>query len=353
MTLRHNAALAAMLLLAAPGRAEDLKVTLVQMHPAIGVGEEIFLYAVPKRLGYFKDEGLDVTVEGVSGGGPAAQALQSGEAQFATTVPESILLLREQGGDPVAIYTLKQNTGSVIVVRDDSPIRTLADLKSKTIGAASFGSGGGLAVKDHLAQMGITPDQYSAVTTGVNAAAFTALQSGQIDALVLWDGMRGAAENTGMKIRAVAIPDQDKIGAMTLATTDRFAKAHPEAVKGMCRAVAKGLHYTLANTDAAIRLLWEEFPSTRPANADTATALKNQRHIMERWFETSEQGVPPGGETGAIRPATWQMSRDVYVKAGALKGAKPVEQGYSTAFTASCNSYDHAAIAAAAAQAGP
>ncbi|MGZ3361970.1 MAG: hypothetical protein ACXU84_21820, partial [Xanthobacteraceae bacterium] len=36
------------------------KMTLVQMHPNMGIGEEVFLYAVPKRLGYFAAEGLDV-----------------------------------------------------------------------------------------------------------------------------------------------------------------------------------------------------------------------------------------------------------------------------------------------------
>ena len=216
MTRSFRRALIASLALLAPvaGRAEGLaKVTFLQMHPAIGVGEEVFLYAIPQKLGYFREAGLEVSIEGVNGGGPAAQGLQSGQAQFATTMPESVLQLREQGGDPIVFYTLKQNTGSVVIVLEDSPIHTLADLKGKTIGAASFGSGGGLAVKDQLARLGITPDQYSAVSSGVNAAAFTALNSHQLDALTVWDGMRGAMENTGMKIRAIEIPDQDKIAA--------------------------------------------------------------------------------------------------------------------------------------------
>jgi NitT/TauT family transport system substrate-binding protein len=33
------------------------KMTLVQMHPIMGIGEEVFLHAVPKRLGYFAAEG--------------------------------------------------------------------------------------------------------------------------------------------------------------------------------------------------------------------------------------------------------------------------------------------------------
>ena len=39
------------------------KVTLVQMHPIMGVGEEIFLYAVPKHLGFFTAEGLDMDIQ--------------------------------------------------------------------------------------------------------------------------------------------------------------------------------------------------------------------------------------------------------------------------------------------------
>ena len=329
--------------------ADITHVTLVQMHPAIGVGEEIFMYAVPKALGYFAQEKLDVAIEGVSGGGPAAQALQSGQAEFATTMPESILQLRERGGDPIAIYTLKQNTGSIMLLAADSPIHAFGELKGKTIGAASFGAGGGLAVKDHLAQIGITPDQYSAVSTGVNAASFTALQSHQLDALVVWDGMRGAAENTGMALRTLEIPDQDKIAAMTFATTQRFIRDHKDQVSGMCRAVAKGLHFALANPNAAIRLFWQEFPTAKPSGVDQAVALRNQRHIMDRWFESSEQGVAPGHETGAMRPDSWELMREVYVKTGALKGTIPATQGYTSDFISSCNAYDHAAIEAQAA----
>ena len=69
--------------------AELTKVTIVQMHPAVGVGEEVFMYAVPKQLGYFKEEGLDVSIQGVGGGGAAAQVMQSGGAQFGTTMPET------------------------------------------------------------------------------------------------------------------------------------------------------------------------------------------------------------------------------------------------------------------------
>ena len=66
------------------------KMTLVQMHPIMGIGEEVFLYAVPKRLGYFAAEGLDLDIQNSQTGMISAQVLQSDNAQVGTTAAASI-----------------------------------------------------------------------------------------------------------------------------------------------------------------------------------------------------------------------------------------------------------------------
>src|SRR5580704_11206361 len=80
------------------------KMTLVQMHPIMGVGEEVFLYAVPKHLGYFAAEGLDVDIQNTQTGMMSAQALQSNNAQVGTTAGEAVMAVREQGGDLVSFF---------------------------------------------------------------------------------------------------------------------------------------------------------------------------------------------------------------------------------------------------------
>src|SRR6266566_5861573 len=72
------------------------KMTLVQMHPIMGIGEEVFLYAVPKRLGYFAAEGIDVDIQNSQTGMISAQVLQSGKAQVGTTAAAAIMTVREQ-----------------------------------------------------------------------------------------------------------------------------------------------------------------------------------------------------------------------------------------------------------------
>src|SRR5262245_6329904 len=86
-------------------------VTIVLSHATMAVGEEVFLYAVPKAMGYFKDEGLDVKIQGASGGVQAGQVMASGNAQFVTTLAEGILQMREPGANAVAILSLKDHKG--------------------------------------------------------------------------------------------------------------------------------------------------------------------------------------------------------------------------------------------------
>ncbi len=329
--------------------AADLKkITLVQMHPVIGVGEEIFLQAVPKRLGYFAAEGLDVDVQGAQNGAVSAQVLQSNGAQVGTTAPESVMLNREQGGDLVAFYGLKRNAGTFLVVLKDSPIQKLEDLKGKTVGAPSFGAGGGLALKQNLTELGITPDQYTAIATGAGPAAVAALRSGKIDALVMWDAMLGAAENTGLTLRMINISFQDRLAGMTLATSTAFANANPGAIAGYCRAMTKGLVFTMTNPDAAVRLFWQEFPTAKPVNLDDATALKNSVHIMQRFLEMALQGLPQGARLGDFIAASWENSHAAYTALGTLKGTGAATDAYTSKYLAACNDFDRAAVVAQA-----
>jgi NitT/TauT family transport system substrate-binding protein len=324
------------------------KITLVQMHPNMGVGEEVFLYAVPKRLGYFAAEGLDVDIQNSQTGMISAQVLQSSNAQIGTTAAAAIMSVREQKGDVISFFNLKRNAGTFLVVLKDSPIRKLEDLKGKNVGAPSFGAGGGLGLKQNLSEIGITPDQYTGIATGAGPSAIAALKTGKIDALVMWDAMLAAAENTGLELRTVNIPLEDGQVGTTLATTASFAKSNPKEVMGYCRAMTKGLLFTATNKAAAIRIFWEEFPTTKPGNLDEATALKNSVHIMTRFLEKALQDQPEGVAFGKFIPQNWQNTHAAFVKLGTLKGSEAPNASYTEQFIAACNDFDRAAVVAQA-----
>src|ERR1700722_16097260 len=324
------------------------KITLVQMHPIMGVGEEVFLYAVPRHLGFFAAEGLDVDIQNTQTGMVSAQLLQSGNAQVGTTAGDAILAMREQGADLVSFFNLKRNPGTFLVVLPDSPIHDLKDLKGKTIGAPSFGAGGGLVLTQNLTEIGVAPDQYTGIATGAGPSAVAALRSGQIDALVMWDAMLGSAENTGLKLRMIDIPLQDELVGTTLATSAAYAASNPKDVAGYCRAMTKGLVFTMTNKEAAVRMLWDEFPSIKPTSLDDATALKNGMHVMDRFLEMSLQGQTDTAPLGAFITDNWQNTRKAYIEFGKLKGGDPATAAYTTQFIQACNGFDRGAIVARA-----
>ena len=332
---------------AVPAQAQK-KMTLVQMHPNMGIGEEVFLYAVPKRLGYFAAEGLEVDIQNSQTGMISAQALQANSAQIGTTAAAAIMTVREQNGDLVSFFNLKRNAGTFLVVLKDSPIQKLEDLKGKTIGAPSFGAGGGLGLKQNLSEIGITPDQYTGISTGAGPSAIAALRTGQIEALVMWDAMLGAAENTGLSLRTVNIPLEDGQVGTTLAVRKSYANANQKEVGGYCRAMTKGLVFTMTNTPAAIRIFWEEFPTTKPTSLDDATSLKNGVHIMRRFLEKALQDQPEGARLGEFIKPNWQNTHAAFVKLGTLKGSEAATDSYTEQFLAACNDFDRAAVVAQA-----
>jgi NitT/TauT family transport system substrate-binding protein len=326
-----------------PAQAQQ-KITLVQMHPIMGIGEEVFLYAVPKRLGYFAAEGLDVDIQNTQTGMISAQLLQSHNAQVGTTAAAAIMTVREQNSDVISFFNLKRNAGTVLIVLKDSPIQKLEDLKGKTIGAPSFGAGGGLGLKQNLTAIGITPEQYTGIATGAGPSAITALKTGKIDALVLWDSMLAAAENAGLEARTVRIPLEEGQVGTTLATTASFAKSNPKDVAGYCRAMTKGLLFTWTNPAAAIRIFWEEFPTTKPANLDDTTALKNSVHIMSRFLEKALENQPEGAPLGKFIAENWGNTHAAFVKLGTLKGTEAPSASYTEQFVQTCNDFDRTAI---------
>lgn len=330
-------------------RAESpTKLRIAGPAPVLSATDSVVWYAVPTQLGYYKEEGLDVSYNLSPGLTVSAQALQSGSADFAVTNPEVVMQIREQGGSLTVFQTLRRSNGNTVNVLPDSPIKALKDLKGKTIGGVSWGAGGALYLTKVLADLGIGAGDYSRVVTGNGAAAAAALRSHQVDALVLWDSAFAGLENVGLKMRYIPITDQDKLGSNSFATTDAFLKDHEETVVRFCRAVAKSFYFARVNPDAAVAAFLKTNPSFKPANMSMADAIHLNAHIFRAYLDGATNGLPLDAKVGAIEPGTWAFNQAFYKSTGMLKGTYPPEASYTTELTDRCNGFDRAAVAAAA-----
>src|ERR1700753_893207 len=176
-------ALAALLLLAgtrAASAAENLSI-------AVG-GANIVAYlplTISSELGYFKDAGVDVSINDVQSGTKMAEALVGGSADIGFGSYEHVLHLRPKGLDVVCIMLINHTYGAVIGLTKEhaATYKSPADLKGYRMGVIAPGSALDVALQLFVTKAGLTHDDIVSVGVGAGAGAIAAMKSGRLDGL--------------------------------------------------------------------------------------------------------------------------------------------------------------------------
>ncbi|MDX9998110.1 MAG: phosphate/phosphite/phosphonate ABC transporter substrate-binding protein [Phenylobacterium sp.] len=138
--------------------------------------------------------GLPVKLYESSDYNGAIQALSSGQVDMANIAGGGYANVDAQIGDKVApILTVRDAEGAVgyysaVLVKADSPYRTMRDLKGKALGYVDFNSTSGyLFPRAKLREQGFDPDTYFGKSTfaGGHTQAVMALENGQFDATII------------------------------------------------------------------------------------------------------------------------------------------------------------------------
>jgi putative hydroxymethylpyrimidine transport system substrate-binding protein len=158
--------------------------------------------------GYFKDVGLDLTIQEPSSTADSAKLLEAGRADFAVMDINDFGIARERGLDLVAIAAIVQRPLASVIARDPNEIRTPADLAGKTVGVTGVPSDD--AVLDTVLRSGgVDPSSVHRVTIGFNAVAD--LAAGKVDAATaFWNAEGIQLQQEGIPIREFRV---DEFGA--------------------------------------------------------------------------------------------------------------------------------------------
>jgi NitT/TauT family transport system substrate-binding protein len=155
----------------------------------LGVGGAPALYYLPlaltEKLGFFKEQGLNVEVSDFKGGSQSLTALVGGSADVVTGAYEHTLRMQAKGQDILAVIELGRYPGIALAVKKDRAdrIKTIADLKGAKIGVTAPGSSTNMLVWYLMAKAGLKPDDASFIGVGASSSAIAAIQRGEIDAI--------------------------------------------------------------------------------------------------------------------------------------------------------------------------
>jgi len=155
----------------------------------LGVGGKGLLYYLPltlaEQLGYFKEQGLNVTINDFAGGAQSLQALVGGSIDVVAGAYEHTIRMQAKGQDIKAVIELGRFPGIVVGVKKDKAanFKGFADLKGMKIGVTAPGSSTNFFVTYLMVKNGLKADDASFIRVGAGATAVAAMKRGEIDAI--------------------------------------------------------------------------------------------------------------------------------------------------------------------------
>ena len=219
----------------------------------LAVGGKNLLYYLPLTIaetqGYFKAEGLDLTIADFAGGSRALQALVGGSADIVSGAFEHTINMQTKG-QRLRAFALQGRAPQIVLGVNPKTMpnfKSVADLKGKKLGVTAPGSSTNVLANFVLAKAGLKPGDVSIIGVGAGSGAVAAMRAGQIDAISNLDPVITLLARSGdLKIvsdtRIVAEADKVFGGPMPagcLYTTQAFIDKHPATVQALTNAIVR------------------------------------------------------------------------------------------------------------------
>jgi NitT/TauT family transport system substrate-binding protein len=219
----------------------------------IAVGGKNLLYYLPLTIaesqGYFKAEGLEVTVADFAGGSRALQAMVGGSADLVSGAFEHTINMQVKG-QRLRAFALQGRAPQIVLGVNPKTLpnfKAVAELKGKKLGVTAPGSSTNVLANFVLAKAGLKPNDVSIIGVGAGSGAVAAMRAGQIDAISNLDPVITLLARSGdLKIvadtRIVAEADRIFGGPMPagcIYAPQSFIDKHPLTTQAIANAIVR------------------------------------------------------------------------------------------------------------------
>jgi NitT/TauT family transport system substrate-binding protein len=165
--------------------------------------------------GFFEDEGIDLSIETATGGAAIVPAVVSGDYEFGFSNLISLMVATDKGLPLKLVSSAVASTGNInsdtgaVIVKGDSPIKTLADLDGKTVSTNSLNN-----IVDTLMRSIIDSNGGDSSTVSFVEIPFpdagVAVDNGQVDAAFVVEPFVTAAVENGNRVLSYGYAEFDE-----------------------------------------------------------------------------------------------------------------------------------------------
>jgi NitT/TauT family transport system substrate-binding protein len=267
----------------------------------LGVGGKPLLYYLPltiaEQKGFFKDEGLNVTITDFKGGSQSLQALVGGSADVVTGAYEHTIRMQVKGQDIRALIELGRFPGIVLAVKSAlaDKVKKPGDLKGMKIGVTAPGSSTNMFATYLLAKDGVKGVDVAFIGVGGGPTAVAAMKRGELDAISNLDPVISTLERDGLiKIIADSRTEEGTRAifggtnpAAVLYAKQDFIQKYPQTTQALVNGLYKALKWIEAATPEEI-----------------AAVVPEEYHLGDKalYIAALKNSLPTYSKTGIITP---------------------------------------------------
>ncbi|RVH60384.1 aliphatic sulfonate ABC transporter substrate-binding protein [Sinorhizobium meliloti] len=284
--------------------AAENKPLNVGMTTWVGYG----LLHLAQQKGFFKEQGVDVSLTTVQDKPSTAAAIATGRLDGWATTVDTFIFYNAKKLDIKQVLAVDFSKGGEGIIASGD-VKTVADLKGRTLGAEE-GSSTYFFMLNVLADSGVNVKdvKLQSMRAGDAGAAFAA---GRLDAAATWDPWLSKAKERGGHI-LTSTADKPGLIVDTIAFRSDVIEKRPEDVKNFIKAYFQAYDY------------WKASPEESNAVMAKALGIKDDEfnaslaglEFVSR--EQNEQYIGVGNSNGQIKSVT-ERGIEFYTQAGLLK----------------------------------
>jgi NitT/TauT family transport system substrate-binding protein len=175
----------------------------------IAVGGKTALYYLPltlcERLGYFKDEGLNVRISDFAGGTRSLEAVVGGSADVVNGSYEHTINMQSRKQNFQAFVLMGASPQITVAISSKlaDKYKSPKDLKGLKVGISAPGSSTNMVINYVIAQGGLKPSDISVIGIGAGATVIAAIDQGRVDVISQTDPAVTMLEKSG-KVKVIA-----------------------------------------------------------------------------------------------------------------------------------------------------
>lgn len=276
-----------------------------------------FYVAVNK--GYFAEEGIIIEFD-YSFETDGVALTGAGEIPFAVASGEQVLLARSQGLPVVYAFAWYQQFPISVIAKPELGIKSPEDLRGRKISLPGLFGANYIGAQALLFSAGIDPSDVTFDAIGFNQVESFA--TGTSDIVVGYAANEPIVlASQGFELTELRVADYAQLTANGIVTNEQTIANEPDLIRGMARALARGIEDTIANPNEAYDISLNFVENLKDQDKDVQMQVLNTS--IEFW---------QAKRIGFSEPQAWENMNELLVKMALIPEPIDLSKAYTNEF---------------------